>query len=79
MGKVIFWIVVVFVVLFGLRLWNVAKSRARTESKNKPAPPEPMVRCAACGVFLPRADASVAEGGYHCTDPACSRRRTGAR
>ena len=28
MGKIVFWLVVVFGVLFALRLWNVAKARA---------------------------------------------------
>ncbi len=79
MGKVIFWIVVVFVVLFGLRLWNVAKSRSRPgPPRNKPGT-QAMVRCASCGVFLPQADASAAGDGYHCADPTCVKRRAETR
>ena len=31
MGKVIFWIVLIFGVLFGLRLYNAAKARRRAD------------------------------------------------
>lgn len=79
MGKVIFWIVVVFGVLLGLRLYNAAaaKRRAREAGAAKDAGPQAdtMVRCANCGVYLPRADALPAAGGYLCGDPACSPRR----
>jgi uncharacterized protein len=80
MGKVIFWIVVVFVVLFALRLVNAnkAKRRARgaSDDEKKAAPPaETMVRCASCGVFLPQGDARPVAGGYVCGEPGCVARR----
>ncbi len=78
MGKVVFWIVVVFVVLLGLRIANVAgaKRRARESGTPPPAPPaDTMVRCANCGVYLPRADALPSGDGYLCGDPGCSPRR----
>ncbi len=74
MGKVIFWIVVVFAVLLGLRLANAAKAK-----RGSGAPPgraaEPMVRCQRCGVFLPRAEAKEVAGGWVCGDPQCGQRR----
>jgi hypothetical protein len=30
-----------------------------------------MVRCANCGVFLPRADAVKSPDGYRCREPGC--------
>lgn len=73
MGKVILWIVVVFVVLFALRLYNTAKGRARAAAKaRQPVEAEAMVRCARCGVFLPRPDAKAAADGYRCREPACA-------
>ena len=79
MGKLIFWIVVVFVALFALRLVNVgkAKRRARDANEGKSAgkPSESMVRCSKCGVFLPQGDARPVAGGYICGDPACVARR----
>jgi len=77
MGKVIFWIVLVFGVLFGLRLVNAAKARRRADAARRGAPAEspaaePMVRCARCGVYLPRADAKPVAGGFHCGDAKCT-------
>lgn len=81
MGKVIFWVVVVFAVLFALRLLNSAQARRRGASPPPdgtpagPAGPEAMVRCIQCGVFLPRTDALPAPGGYRCSDPNCAQAR----
>jgi uncharacterized protein len=77
MGKVIFWIVIVFLVLLGLRIANVAAAKRRTRESPKAKAPaaETMVRCARCGVYLPRADALPSGTGYLCGDPACSPRR----
>jgi hypothetical protein len=79
-GKIIFWIVVVFVVLFGLRLMNAAKGNRRARdtvsgAKKSGAPAETMVKCDNCGVFLPRGDARPVAGGYVCGDPGCAARR----
>lgn len=80
MGKIIFWILVVFVILFALRLVALAKAKARRDGERrepqKAIPPaEPTVRCAECGVFLPKSEATPVATGYRCRDPACSRRR----
>ncbi len=73
MGKVIFWLVVVFALMFALRLYNSAKARARGEQARADAAraarePAPMVRCVQCGVFLPKSDALPAPGGFRCAD-----------
>jgi uncharacterized protein len=79
--KILFWLVVVFAVLFALRLYNANKAKrrgdaAREAQRKSAAAGDPMVRCARCGVFLPRADATaVATGGYVCSDPSCNARR----
>jgi hypothetical protein len=78
MGKVLFWIVVVFAVLFALRLYNAGKAKrrgdAREARRKAGAAGVPMVRCARCGVFLPKADATAVATGYVCNDAACARR-----
>ena len=54
MGKIIFWLVVIFVVLLVLRLINVAASRSRdgpAASKRNPREAA-MIRCVDCGVYL---------------------------
>jgi len=79
MGKIVFWIVVFFVILFALRLANLAKAKkrdqARREAQRKIPPAEPTVRCVACGTFLPKSEATAVSTGYRCNDPACARRR----
>ena len=77
MGKVIFWFVVVFAVLFALRLWNAAKAKRRAESQRQSAATgtEAMVRCQSCGVFLPRTEAIAAGEGYVCGDSRCRQHR----
>ena len=77
MGRVIFWIVLIFAVLFGWRLFNAAKARRRgnrSQQGDTPNTPtaEPMVRCARCGVYLPRADAKAVPDGFHCGDAKCA-------
>jgi hypothetical protein len=76
MAKIVLWIVLVFAVLFGLRLLNAAKAKRRADPARRGAAPpaEPMVRCTRCGVFLPRADAAPAADGFVCGDPRCARR-----
>jgi hypothetical protein len=82
MGKIIFWVVVVFAILFVLRLWNSRKARAgkaaNAPGKTGKKTPELMVRCNQCGVFLPQADARVTNDGYRCTDPGCTVRPPGS-
>ena len=81
MGKIVFWIVVFFLILLGLRFLNLAKSRERSrarersEARKELPPAEPTVRCEQCGVFLPKSEASATATGYRCADPACQRRR----
>ncbi len=80
MSKVIFWIVVVFAVLFGLRLLNATKAKRRADESGRAAgrgapPADTMVRCVRCGVFLPKAEAKAAPGGHACADSECAGNR----
>lgn len=77
MGKIVFWLVVFFVVLLVLRLINVAGSRSRkgpAASKRNPREPA-MIRCVDCGVYLPSAEATTSARGPLCGDPQCVARR----
>ena len=82
MGKIIFWLMVVFAVLLVLRLINVANSRAAngkaTRGSAKPKDTT-MTRCVNCGVYLPRADAVEGPRGHVCGDPQCLPRETRKR
>lgn len=72
MGKIIAWLVVIFIVLLALRLVNQRK--ARKQQRGGSTAVEPMVRCTRCGVFLPRADAIQRAGEYACPDGQCVKR-----
>ena len=73
MGKIIFWLIVFFVVLLALRLVNVASSRARGGAPRggRKAKDAAMTRCVNCGVYLPSADAIQGPRGPVCGDPPC--------
>ena len=79
MGKIIFWLVVIFVALMAMRLANLAAAKRRArDAQSAGAPPkaeDTMVRCSSCGVYLPRANALPAAGGYLCGDAGCAPRR----
>lgn len=79
MGKIIVWIIVIFVILFALRMWNAAKARNRAAPRKAPADAQLMVRCARCGTFLPKADATPTPEGFRCSDPTCAQHSSGSR
>jgi len=88
MGKIVFWLVVVFVVLFALRLWNAAKARPPRDAgerrrddpaKSAASAGAAMVRCVECGVFLPKADARPVPQGFHCERVNCAQHRPPGR
>ncbi len=77
MSKIVAWLVLIFVVLFALRLINARNQRSRRRAAEPIQPggaAAPMVRCANCGVFLPRADARAVDGGFSCADGQCAKR-----
>ena len=76
MGKVIFWLVVFFVVLFALRLINVARNRSRDRDQRPGRAPDAgtMTRCVECGIYLPAADAREGPRGPVCGDVKCLER-----
>jgi len=78
MSKVIFWVILIFAVLFALRLLNAAKARRRKEEaaaneRRSSSASAAMVRCERCGVFLPRTDALPSPTGFVCGDAACAK------
>ncbi len=70
MGRIISWLVVIFLVLLALRVVALRKSRTQRRTAAEVAP-QPMVRCARCGVFLPRAEAQETGGGFVCAGGGC--------
>lgn len=89
MGKIIFWIVVFFLVLLALRLVSVHKTRAdakdrrdEEDAKRKAATAkrddtpaqDSMIKCTRCGVFVPKGSTVMASTGLVCSDKACGHR-----
>jgi len=76
MSKIIAWIIVVFLVLLALRLINARNARARRNANaqsGKVSAAAPMVRCAKCGVYLPRSDAVALADGFACAEGECAK------
>lgn len=71
MGKIVFWLVIVFAVLFVLRMLNAQKARRGRGERARSQPTQEMIRCVRCGVYVPRADAKVSPAGLTCGDPVC--------
>ncbi|WP_454675491.1 PP0621 family protein [Achromobacter pestifer] len=78
MGKLLFWVVLIIAVLFVARIAaRMAAARQADEKKSarrnpppaapKPAAPESMVRCAHCGIHLPRSEAVLQNGLTWCS------------
>jgi len=78
-GKLVFWIVVILVVLVGARILGrqAAARQARAQGRHPAAAPRPagrstaaaesMVRCAHCGIHLPRSEALMLGGDTWCS------------
>ena len=59
----------VLVVLVVLAVWLIRRAlRAPTERIDGPGKTEDLVRCAHCGVLLPRAESRDAAGALYCTE-----------
>jgi hypothetical protein len=71
MAKIVLWIVIVFAVLFVLRLINAEKAKRRAKAARAAPKTDAMVRCVRCGVYVPRADAKPGPSGLTCGDPVC--------
>jgi hypothetical protein len=85
-GKFIFWIVVFFLALLALRMVSVHKTRRdereldeekkdRLNRRDTAPAGDTMVRCAICGVFLPKADATMGKSGVSCGNADCEHRK----
>ncbi|MGE4435785.1 PP0621 family protein [Achromobacter sp.] len=77
MGKLLFWIVIIIGVLFVARIaGRMAAARQDSPAAAKPrakasppatGAPEAMVRCAHCGIHLPRSEALLLGGQTWCS------------
>lgn len=73
MAKLLLLIAVFAVVVLLLKNYQRSLARQRDESRGAegstaPAASEDMVRCAQCGVHLPRSEGFLSQGNYFCSD-----------
>jgi uncharacterized protein len=60
-------------VLLVLRMFNMRQQKKKArEAAAQPKAPESMVRCASCGVYLPRSEALLVDGTLRCHDKNCA-------
>jgi uncharacterized protein len=74
MGKALFWVTIFIVVIFVTRLLAIQAAKKRrpppqapSTQGESPANSEAMVRCAHCGVHLPRSEASLIDQNTWCS------------
>lgn len=73
MGKVLFWVVAILVAMIIARIVSQNKARKRNPPNptirppRKPGKAEEMVRCAHCGIFLPRSEALMSNHHTWCS------------
>lgn len=69
MAKLLIWVVVIIAALFITRLITHKKNTVRTRPDRAPTPKgaEQMVRCAHCGIYLPRSEALMSNDHTWCS------------
>lgn len=75
MGKALFWILLIFGGMLLARIMSQHNAREQAQPRRQapprraaPAkPPEAMVRCAHCGIHLPRSEAVLIQGQTWCS------------
>jgi len=60
--------IVVYLLLKGFRRDASLQDSSRPSAPRAPTAPEDMVRCAVCGVHLPRSESFTSRGRFFCTD-----------
>jgi len=72
MGKLLFWAILILAALIVMRLVSLRKETGRnmplSPDTGGNAKPEAMVRCAHCGVHLPRSEALLRNGQLWCSE-----------
>lgn len=71
MGRLLFLLAVVAVIYLLIRSYR----RSPPASPRSAAPGEDMVRCAQCGIHLPRSEAIQADGEFFCSQAHREARR----
>lgn len=84
MGRILFWVLVGFVVYAAWRWWNIKQrlgdQRSTDGGAGGAAPGQPsaeaMVPCDVCGLNVPRSEAYAGNGRWYCSDDHRQRGRS---
>lgn len=72
MARILLLLIIVFLVYLAFRGFFRAQVKDKTPPSQAPAKGEDMVKCARCGVNLPRSEAHEVEGRLVClNNPQC--------
>ena len=72
MGRIVFLLIIAFLIWLVFRGFFRAQVRGKAEVAARTTKGEDMVACSRCGVNLPRSEADAKEGLFYCRDnPRC--------
>lgn len=69
MGRVVFFLLLGIAVYVGFRIWQIRNRRGdESASAKRGTTSEPMIRCAKCGLNLPRSEAVAEADRFYCSE-----------
>ncbi len=69
MGRILFFVLLGVALYVGFRMFRSARKRGDNAPAPKPGgSSEPMIRCAHCGLNLPRSEAIAVAGRHYCSE-----------
>lgn len=68
MSRLLFLVIIVVLVFWLLKSYGKRLRKDETSDENATGQTEDMVRCAQCGVHLPKRESLLASGKYYCSE-----------
>lgn len=67
MGRILFFVLLGVALYVGFRIWRSGRRRGEPSAGRPGETSEPMIRCAHCGLNIPRSEAIAAGDRYFCS------------
>lgn len=69
MGRILFFVLLGIAVYVAFRIWRVGRQRGSNAGRGSGGElSEPMIRCAHCGLNVPRSEALADAGRWYCSE-----------
>jgi uncharacterized protein len=68
MGRILFFVLLGVALYVGFRIWRIGKRRDEAAAAKPGQTSEPMIRCAHCGLNVPRSEAVADAGRWYCSE-----------